>query len=103
MIVPYGIRLGEIPFEKLLASSCNRMLAVYPNGKTRRYDGGALGRLEYNMAYRSMCRYLRDLKGAQILEVGCSDGLTFDMLSNLGPKKVIGLDTLASVGFFLRT
>lgn len=99
VIVPYGNRLGIIQWEKFVSLFADQMLAVFPDGSSRLYRNDHLSRLRYNMAYlRSMFQFVPELKGKKILEVGCSDGLTCDLLSHQKPEAISGIDILETVG-----
>jgi putative sugar O-methyltransferase len=97
--VPYPPRLGETPWEKLVAPFCPRLLALFPDGSTQMYEGDPFNRLLYNMAYlRSMYRQVPPLEGQHVLEIGCSDGLTCDLVAREGARCVEGVDKLETVG-----
>ena len=99
VIVPYGSRLGTIQWEKFVSLFANRMLAIFSDENIRLYKDNHLSRLCYNMAYlRSMFQLVPELKGKRILEVGCSDGLTCDLLSHEKPEAISGIDILETVG-----
>jgi SAM-dependent methyltransferase len=78
-------------------------MGVFPHGKTRVYADQDLQRLLYNLAYlRSMWRWVPPAEGRAVLEVGCSDGLTCDLLANEGPAAMVGIDYWAGEGFTFR-
>lgn len=65
----------------------------------RVYHAHDLGRLCYLKAYlRSMLACTGPLNGQRVLEVGCSDGLTCDLLMRLGAASVDGVDMMPEVG-----
>jgi SAM-dependent methyltransferase len=71
---------------------------VFPDAR-RVYRAHDLGRLRYLKSYlASMLTVTGRLDGRRMLEVGCSDGLSCDLLMRLGAASVDGLDTLADVG-----
>ena len=99
VVASYGQRLGEVAWEKLAAQFCRRLLAVFPDGSSRLYEGDHFSRVLYNMAYlRSMYCQVPPLAGQRVLEVGCSDGLTCDLVAHEGAASVTGVDLLESVG-----
>ena len=50
-----------------------------------------------------MLRFVPPLGGMRALEIGCSDGLTSDLLVGLGAAHVTGVDVLATVGLLYPT
>lgn len=99
VVVPYGERLGEVPWERFVSPFCRELLAIFPDGGSRLYRGDHFSRILYNMAYlRSMYRQVPSLAGQRVLEVGCSDGLTCDLVAHEGPASVTGVDMLQTVG-----
>jgi SAM-dependent methyltransferase len=71
---------------------------VFPDAR-RVYRAHDLGRLRYLKAYlQPMLAVTGPLAGKRILEVGCSDGLTCDLLMRFGATSVDGVDTLPDVG-----
>jgi radical SAM superfamily enzyme YgiQ (UPF0313 family)/SAM-dependent methyltransferase len=98
-VVPYADCLGNEPWERHVAAFADQLLAVFPKGDMRLYRGNHLTRLVYNAAYlRSMFTFVPTLAGARVLEVGCSDGLTCDLLAANGAAAVDGVDPIQSVG-----
>lgn len=101
VIVPYQARLGTVAWESLLAPFCRRLLAVFPEGEPRLYEGDHFNRVLYNMAYlRSMYSKVPPVAGQQVLEIGCSDGLPCDLVAREHPEAVVGVDMLETVGLF---
>jgi SAM-dependent methyltransferase len=99
VVVPYGPRLDGVAWESLVAPFCQRLLAVFPDGSSRLYEGDHFSRALYNMAYlRSMYRQVPSLTGQRVLEVGCSDGLTCNLIAQERPTAVVGVDQLETVG-----
>ena len=71
---------------------------VFPDAR-RVYRAHDLGRLMYLKAYlQPMLAATGRLDGLRLLEIGCSDGLTCDLLMRFGAGSVVGIDTLADVG-----
>ncbi|OVE77652.1 hypothetical protein BVX99_02060 [bacterium F16] len=99
VIALYDAQLGTCEWEKLAHSVTSRMIAVFPSGDVRTYEGEALDRIQYNFAYlRSMFKYTGSILGKRTLEVGCSDGLTTDILAIEGAILATGIDIREDVG-----
>jgi ubiquinone/menaquinone biosynthesis C-methylase UbiE len=99
VIVPYGAKLGATAWERFIAQFCRQLLAVYPDGPDRFYRDDHFNRILYNMAYlRSMFSHVPSLAGRRVLEVGCSDGLTCDIVAREKPAAVLGVDMLDTTG-----
>jgi len=61
--------------------------------------GGDINRILYNKAYLGrMFRSIPKPKGKEVLEIGCSDGLACDLLTNEEPERIVGIDILENVG-----
>lgn len=85
--------------ERFASRLTNRYVIVHPDGSKRLYKGEEVHRILYNKSYlNSMFRYVPKLKGKEILEVGCSDGLVCDLLLNEAPSGVTGVDLLETTG-----
>ena len=101
VVMPYENRLfwGNHNLVRFSASFAKKVFLLFSNGKVRCFGGENLHRLEYNTAYlHSMFRFVPSLKGKKVLEIGCSDGLVCDLLTNENPEEVIGVDVLDTVG-----
>lgn len=96
VIIAYGERFfADQQIESLLGSVCRSVYVVYPNRKIRHYTGDNYDRLQYNRTYlRSMFRFAPNLHHKKVLEVGCSDRLTCDIIANEQPGTVIGIDMM---------
>lgn len=104
----YGFSLAVFRYEKNLApqgierfllSFADRALALFPNGERRLYEGTAFSRLQYNSSYlRSMYASIPPLAGKKALEIGCSDGLTCDLVAKEGAGFVVGVDAVPPRG-----
>lgn len=103
VVVPYGPGLGSLPWERLAAALAPRLMLISPGGRTRVYAGEQLARCQYNFAYlRAMFGVVPPVTGRRVLEVGCGDGLTADLVALEGAAVVVGLDMWANEGFVLR-
>jgi SAM-dependent methyltransferase len=86
------------PIERRALSLGVAVEVVFPDAR-RVYRAHDLGRLCYLKAYlRSMLACTGPLDGQHVLEVGCSDGLTCDLLVRLGAASVDGVDMMPDVG-----
>ncbi len=84
---------------QLAAELSDKVEIAYSRGDSRLYTGETLKRLLYNTAYlSSIFQVVNNLEGKDVLEVGCSDGLVCDIMSQLGATKVDGVDILKSAG-----
>jgi len=93
VVFPFGEKLGDVAIESIVSGFCQRVLAVFSNGKKRFYEGNDFNRLLYNAAYlRSMFRHLPTLRNKRVLEVGCSDQLAADIVANERPGFIIAVD-----------
>lgn len=94
-VVDYPPRLGQAQVEPFLQALAPRILALFPDGRIRRYEGDNASRLVYNAAYlRSMYAHLPSLAGARVLEVGCSDRLASDLVASEGVAQVDAIDAM---------
>jgi ubiquinone/menaquinone biosynthesis C-methylase UbiE len=99
VVAPYGSQLGTIAWEHFASQFCRQLLAVYPDGPWRFYRDDHFNRILYNMAYlRSMFSHVPSLAGQRVLEVGCSDGLTCDIVAREKPASIVGVDMLDTTG-----
>jgi hypothetical protein len=101
VIIPYEGRKywDNVHLENFVAAFASRMMVMFPNGQIRFYAGEDIHRIQYNKAYlNSMFRFVPQLKGKKILEVGCSDGLGCDLLLSEAPAGIVGIDVMETVG-----
>lgn len=85
--------------ERLAIALSARLSMVFGDGQQQTYKGEDLHRIIYNTAYlNSLFRFVPDLSGKTILDVGCSDGLVCHLLLSERPKKIVGIDILETVG-----
>ena len=98
-ILPCSSKLDGYAWEQYLVNIVNRIVIIYPDGRTVEYNKDDCSRIIYNMSYlRSMLSRIPDVHGAKVIEIGCSDGLTCNIMSHLGPAEVTGVDVLDTVG-----
>lgn len=101
VFIPYMDRLawnGRLP-ERLGAALARKVVVLFANGDSRTYEGEDLNRIQYNRAYLdTMFRFVPPLKGCNILEIGCSDGLACDLLLTEEPHSVVGVDVCEAPG-----
>jgi SAM-dependent methyltransferase len=103
VVVPYRNQLGGGAWEAVAREIAPRLMAVFPGGQTRLYEGEPLARTAYNFAYlRSMYGAIPPVRGRRVLEVGCGDGLTSDLLALEGASVAVGVDLWADDGFIIR-
>lgn len=101
VVAPYEGRKywDGINVEMFVPAFANRLVVMFPDGKTRSYKGEDINRITYNKAYlNQMFRFVPPLKGKRVLEVGCSDGLACDLLLPEDPDLVVGVDSMEAVG-----
>jgi SAM-dependent methyltransferase len=85
--------------EQFASVFANCIVNVFAHGDSRTYRGEDIHRIQYNKAYlNSMFRYIPSIHGKRVLEVGCADGLSCDLLLSEEPKQITGVDVLAIVG-----
>ncbi|HLZ09363.1 MAG TPA: class I SAM-dependent methyltransferase, partial [Chloroflexota bacterium] len=85
--------------ERLAIALSARLTMMHADGQSQIYKGEDLNRIIYNTAYlNSMFRFVPDLSGKTILDVGCSDGLVCNLLLSERPEKIVGIDVLETVG-----
>ena len=88
-----------IHLEQFTSSFAKCIINVFLNGRFRMYRGEDVHRIQYNKAYlNSMFRYVPAIRGQNILEVGCSDGLACDLLLCEEPRQITGVDVMGIVG-----
>lgn len=101
VIIPFNRKTfwKGVNLENFSAAISDRLMIMFSNGKMKLYKGEDIRRIQYNKAYlNSMFRFVPQLKGKRILEVGCSDGLACDLLLSEDPEKIIGIDTMKITG-----
>jgi len=85
--------------ERLAMALSSRLTITHDDGRQQIYKGEDLHRIFYNTAYlNSMFRFVPDLAGKTILDVGCSDGLVCNLLLSERPEQIVGIDVLETVG-----
>jgi len=101
VVIPYegrGFWQG-VHLEQFTSAFANCIVNVFLNGHSRMYRGEDVHRIQYNKAYlNSMLRYVPSIRGKNILEVGCSDGLACDLLLSEEPQQITGVDVMGVVG-----
>lgn len=100
-VIPFvrGEYWKDVEFECLAATLAARLIIALPDGSLRQYRGQDMHRIQYNKAYLgSMLRQVPNIRGKHVLDVGCKDGLTCDLLLNEDPAAVSGIDVMESVG-----
>jgi len=101
IVIPYeGRQFWQgVHLEQFTSAFANCIVNVFPNGHSRTYRGEDVHRIQYNKAYlNSMLRYVDSIRGKNVLEVGCSDGLACDLLLSEEPQHITGVDVMAVVG-----
>jgi len=94
-----GTAWRTIRAERLAMALSTPLMMVDADGRSQTYKGEDLHRISYNTAYlNTLFRFLPDLTGKTILDVGCSDGLVCNLLLNERPQKIVGIDVLETVG-----
>jgi len=94
VVFEYRKNLEPQGIEGFILSFADQALALFPNGERRLYSGTTLTRLQYNSSYlRSMYASIPPFNGKKILEIGCSDGLTCDLVAIEGAGFVVGVDS----------
>lgn len=87
------------PLVRLTAQLSGRLLVASPDGGTKLYKGEDIHRLTYTKCYLAHAlQYTGRLRGQQVLDVGCSDGLVCDLVLAEDPTHVTGVDVLDSIG-----
>ena len=85
--------------DRLATRICSRIVTVAPGGETRLFKGEDFLRNVYNKPYLwKMLHLIPGIKDQRVLEVGCSDGLACHLLLTEGPRQVVGIDVVDSVG-----
>lgn len=85
--------------ERLAMALSVPLTMIYSDGRRQNYKGEDLHRITYNAAYlNSLFRFVPNLSGMSVLDVGCSDGLVCNLLLNEQPDKIVGIDILETVG-----
>lgn len=85
--------------EAIAGLLADEVIIARSSGGLRGYRGEDRHRLVYNKAYlASMLKKIPSLSGRDVLEVGCSDGMVCDMILDLKPRFVAGVDVMDTVG-----
>ena len=84
--------------ERLSYEVCGHVILLEEDGTRHSFSGECAQRLQYNKA--NLCTILKDVPMAEVssvLEVGCSDGLAYELMSMAGAREVRSIDTSAAV------
>ncbi len=101
VVVPYDREnfWATSEIDRLATRICSRIITVSPGGELRLFKGEDFLRNVYNKPYLwKMLHLIPGIEGQRVLEVGCSDGLACHLLLNEGPRQVVGVDVIDSVG-----